>query len=303
MRRWIPASTTTNDSIKSLVIFHHGGAGFHSGYCDTLGTFLKDHGVAMIAYDQVGSGYSDRIDDVPAYFDSMDTLIGDIGKVTMDVRSEYPDAKIFAMGESFGCMCLLYQVLMEQKKKRGQHDDGATLADGYILTGPLVKVLPEMLPPRFIIIILKFLSRYFPMLATPGTDIFSTFDEAFGDPRWAAAGRSDPFVIEANDHPPKLGMVTSVLSSMEYVNDHLEDVDLPFKIFMGEKEMRVDVDAVKRLAKVAKSKDKDIEIVKGGGGISCFKICPMLQRQFVKVYWNGSKSGREHCMHRTSSNR
>lgn len=56
-------------------------------------------------------------------------------------------------------------------------------------------------------------------------------------------------------------MIASVLANMNAMYDALEDVAVPFKIFVGEKELRVDVDAVKHMAKVAKSADKEIEIV------------------------------------------
>lgn len=102
------------------------------------------------------------------------------------------------------------------------------------------------------------------MLTMPGTDFFSTFDLAFGDQAWAQTGRSDPIIQEAAQIPPRLGMAASILSSMNAINDNLEEVNVPFKIFMGEEERRVDTDAVRRLAKVAKSTDKEIEIVEGG---------------------------------------
>lgn len=98
----------------------------------------------------------------------------------------------------------------------------------------------------------------------PGTDFFSTFDLAFGDKGWAQTGRNDLIIQEAATIAPKLGMITSVLKNMNAMYDSLEEVNVPFKIFMGENEGRVDVDAVKQLARVAKSTDKEIEIVEGG---------------------------------------
>ena len=121
-----------------------------------------------------------------------------------------------------------------------------------------------MLPPKFVIRILSFVAKFFPMLKLPGTDFMSTFDLAFGDKGWAQAGRNDPFVQEAAETPPRLGMATSILTNMNQMYDDLGEVKVPFKIFMGGNEGRVDTDAVRHFAKVASSKDKDIEIVKGG---------------------------------------
>ena len=98
----------------------------------------------------------------------------------------------------------------------------------------------------------------------PGTDFFSTFDMAFGDKRWAQAGRNDPLIQEAAAIPPRLGMAASILTHMDRLYHSLEDIRVPFKILLGENESRVDVSAVKHLAQVAISDDKEIEIVPGG---------------------------------------
>mmetsp|Transcript_45115 Transcript_45115/g.109160 ORF Transcript_45115/g.109160 Transcript_45115/m.109160 type:complete len:132 (+) Transcript_45115:666-1061(+) len=121
----------------------------------------------------------------------------------------------------------------------------------------------EMLPPKLVIKILTFVSRFFPMAKMPGTDVFSTFDLAFGDKEWAKAGRADPFVQEAAGNPPRLGMIPSILNSMDDMNSRLDEVQVPFKIFMGENEQRVDTDAIQHIFKVASSKDKALEIVDG----------------------------------------
>jgi hypothetical protein len=56
-----------------------------------------------------------------------------------DIRVEYPSSKVFTMGESFGCMVLLAQILKEQRN--AGREDSPSLADGCVLTGPVVKVL------------------------------------------------------------------------------------------------------------------------------------------------------------------
>lgn len=121
----------------------------------------------------------------------------------------------------------------------------------------------EMLPPMFVIKILNFLSRFFPLVKMPATDFFSTFDLAFGDKGWAKAGRADPFVKEAAGNPPRLAMAASILTSMDDLYSRLNEVQVPFKIFMGENEQRVDTDAIHHFFKVASSEDKALEIVDG----------------------------------------
>ena len=121
----------------------------------------------------------------------------------------------------------------------------------------------EMLPPKFVINILVFFAKFFPLAKMPGTDIFSTFDLAFGDQGWAKAGRADPFVQEAAGNPPRLGMAASLLSSMDDMYSRLNEVKVPFKIFTGENEQRVDTDAIQHFFEVASSDDKAMEIVDG----------------------------------------
>lgn len=105
-----------------------------------MGNAMRDAGIAVIAYDTVGSGYSDGMNGgMRNYFDSMETLTADFTKILRKVRSEFPDKKVFALGESFGCMVLLAQILEEQKK---EGNDGG-LVDGYIFSGPVVKILRE----------------------------------------------------------------------------------------------------------------------------------------------------------------
>eukprot|EP00538_Stauroneis_constricta_P013541 CAMPEP_0119565888 /NCGR_PEP_ID=MMETSP1352-20130426/31437_1 /TAXON_ID=265584 /ORGANISM="Stauroneis constricta, Strain CCMP1120" /LENGTH=321 /DNA_ID=CAMNT_0007614903 /DNA_START=186 /DNA_END=1151 /DNA_ORIENTATION=- len=254
MRKWLPEGDP-----KSVILLQHGGAGFHSGYSDILGQAMKANGIAVIAYDQAGCGYSDSIKGLRAYFDSVDALTDDFTKILNDVRQEYPNKKVFAMGESYGAQTILKQMLVEQKKDAAE----ASLADGYILTGPVIQLLPEMIPPGPAVAVVKFLARFFPMIEAPGTDFFSTFDLAFGDQRWAKAGRADPIIQEAATIPPRIGMISSVLTSMDEVYASLADVKMPIKVLMGEYEQRVDTDAVRKVVEVAQAEDKSFEVVKG----------------------------------------
>lgn len=135
VRRWKP----TQD-VKAVVLFQHGGAGFHSGYSDIMGRSLSDADIAVVAVDQAGMGYSEGLRN---HFDSIETVCDDFTKVLQQVKAEYPGKKVFAMGESFGGFSILIQSLMEQKKNDG------TLADGYILTGPVIKLLRKLCPPYY----------------------------------------------------------------------------------------------------------------------------------------------------------
>lgn len=245
VRRWLP-----DDTVKSVVVVQHGGAGWHSGYFDVLGQDLKAHGIAVIAYDQVGCGYSDSMEPSRFYFDSMETINDDLKKVIHEARKY--GTKVFVLGESFGGMMVLHHILR-----------GAT-ADGYVLCGPVVRIADGILPPYPVQVILKFLSRYFPLLKLPVVDVSSSFDEAFGDKRWAAAGKADPIVQESLSTSPRLGMLGAVIGTQDEIGSSAEQVNVPFVIYLGEKDVRINVPAVHKLYEKATSKDKTLHIVEGG---------------------------------------
>eukprot|EP00533_Pseudo-nitzschia_delicatissima_P015306 CAMPEP_0197274414 /NCGR_PEP_ID=MMETSP1432-20130617/12646_1 /TAXON_ID=44447 /ORGANISM="Pseudo-nitzschia delicatissima, Strain UNC1205" /LENGTH=72 /DNA_ID=CAMNT_0042740201 /DNA_START=59 /DNA_END=274 /DNA_ORIENTATION=- len=72
------------------------------------------------------------------------------------------------------------------------------------MSGPVITLRDEVLLPNIVLVVAKFLARFFPKLKIPGTELYSTFDEAFGNPRWAQAGRADSVVQEAFVTPPLL---------------------------------------------------------------------------------------------------
>jgi acylglycerol lipase len=265
LRRWIPekkeddTDTDTSIVIKSVVVVVHGGAGWHSGYFDVLGQGLQRHGIAVVAYDQPGSGYSDSYDGIRFYTDSMDTLVADFSMIVRQMRLDYPGKKVFALGESFGAMQLLHHILLSSAD-----DDDDNKADGYILCGTVINVKEEMLPPKPVVAIVKWIGTFLPKVTLPAADVFATFDDAFGDPRWAKAGRADPIVQEAARTPPRLGFAASVLKTADTISQRLDQINVPFAIFTGEKDVRVHPADSFRLYETSPSTDKSLTQVKNG---------------------------------------
>ncbi|CAJ1406426.1 unnamed protein product, partial [Effrenium voratum] len=185
LRRWAPQAAP-----KAAVIILHGGVGWHSGYFDVFGKALQAAGYAAVAYDQVGCGYSEG---VPGYVDSYEEVVGDLQMRLEEEQKRYK-CPVFVYGESAGGLLAL---------RHGVGRAAAGLppgpAEGYLLSGPLVKIKQEMIPPPCVVGIVKILSRFFPRLPLPGIDVVSTFDAAFGDKRWAAAGKADPVVRRVMD--------------------------------------------------------------------------------------------------------
>lgn len=247
VRRWIP------EEVKSLLIVHHGGCRQHSGWYVQLGKRLVEDGIGVIAYDMVGSGFSGGIEGRRQYFDSIDTLSDDLMKFVKDTREKFPGKRVFVLGESFGGMIAFHNILREQKNNAA--------ADGYIMTGPVITLRDEMLPPKIVLVVDKLLARFFPKLKMPGTDLYSTFDEAFGDPRWAQAERADPFVQEAFVTPPLLDMVVSTLAVSESNKKSMDQVEVPLFFLVGASDVRINIPESELFVELARSKDKRLKIV------------------------------------------
>lgn len=154
----------------------------------------------------------------------MGRLSDDLNKFVKDARIRFPSKPVFVLGESFGAMIALHSALREQQNQP------ATVANGYIMASPVITLRPDMLPPKFVIIIVKFGARFLPNLKIPGTDLFCTFDDAFGDPRSAEAGWADSFIQEAFVTTPFLGMVASTLTASDNVVRSMDRVEVPFFI-------------------------------------------------------------------------
>ncbi|CAJ1952865.1 unnamed protein product [Cylindrotheca closterium] len=103
-----------------------------------MGAFQKEAGIAVIAFDSMGCGHSTGVGGLRNYFPTMPALTEEYSAMLRRVKEEYPGKEVFAMGESFGGMILANQILEQQQKG----EDGM-LADGYIFTGPVIKVLRE----------------------------------------------------------------------------------------------------------------------------------------------------------------
>ena len=278
VRRWEPPSASSSsqnadDEIKCVLIVLHGGVGWHSGYFNVLGTALASSNIAVVAYDQIGSGYSDGMTMMMngrrryrQYFDSMHTLTRDVGMVISNTKERYHGKPIFVLGESFGGMVLLHYML-QQQQRNGQQEGQSTTNDGvkgYILTGPVIRLRDEMLPPNLVQRMVKVVARFFPHWPMPGIDFMSTFDDAFGDKRWAEAGRADPFVQEAASTPPRLGMIASVLTASSDIGTSMQNITLPFVIFVGQDDVRVRIPDSQELYRTASSTDKTLTVVPGG---------------------------------------
>mmetsp|Transcript_114526 Transcript_114526/g.160799 ORF Transcript_114526/g.160799 Transcript_114526/m.160799 type:complete len:302 (+) Transcript_114526:44-949(+) len=249
IRRWEPQEP------KAVVLIIHGGCGWHSAYFDVLGQGLKSAGYAAVAYDQVGSGYSEGD---PGYVERFSFAVDDLQKLAEEEQKRYPKCKVFALAESAGALITVRHCI-----GRAMEALPTKPIAGYILCGPVVKMKPEMLPPPCAIGIFKILSRWFPRLPLPGVDVVSTFDIAFGEPGWAAAAKADPVVRRVLDAKMHVRTGAEALAAMDLVNDPSKQQLFmsPLAIIVGEQERRVDTGALFNFYLEAGSKDKHLKVI------------------------------------------
>jgi len=183
----------------------------------------------------------------------MDRLSDDLTKFVKDTREKFPSESVFVLGESFGGMIAFHNIIKEYKTK--------TVADGYIMTGPVITLREDMLPPKFAIDIVKFLVRFFSKLKMPGTDLYSTFDETFENPHWAKAGRADPYVQYAFVTSPLMDMAVSTPTTSENNFKSMDQVEAPIFFIRGGNDVRINIPESEKFVELAKSKDKRLKIV------------------------------------------
>ncbi|MEM9949540.1 MAG: alpha/beta fold hydrolase [Cyanobacteria bacterium P01_D01_bin.36] len=202
------------------------GGGWHSGYFEPLALFLNQQGFACSSYDPVGMGYSEAEPGTPEgciHIKEFDDFVEDLFAAVVWTKQQLQcsaDVPIFLIGESFGGLQVLAAGLAEARAKAA----GINLT-GIITAGALLAINPAMLPPKPVIKVLAFLSRYFPRAKMPATDFSATFDGAFGNKEWAKVARLDPGVQVSPR--PTMAAVTATVATGEKIARRAEAFGVP----------------------------------------------------------------------------
>ena len=222
---------------KALLVVVHGG-GWHCGYFSNLGEELAtNHDILVVGYDQPGCGYSEKEPTAPegefgiVHFDSFDDLVSEIYNV-IEYSTKYllspndsigkDDFPIFLLGESFGGVQVLRALLDAPTKMKRFVDQQHYKIRGVILLGGMISIKEEFLPPKIVIQILVWLSTCFPRTLMPATDFSQTYNEAFGDVRWATISRSDSMVCI--NPRPTIQMIKEILCQGDIVVNRIHEI-------------------------------------------------------------------------------
>lgn len=123
-------------------------------------------------------------------------------------RSLLQGTPISLLGESMGGMSILQALMNEAITPRDIR--------GIILCGALVRIAPELLPPSFLLPLLKLMAWSVPKMPTPGEQIAGeTFEQAIADRTVAPWQGQIPLVL--TDAPARFGMAVGALTAMGHV--------------------------------------------------------------------------------------
>jgi alpha-beta hydrolase superfamily lysophospholipase len=201
------------------------GGGWHSGYFGELAAVLQKDSIFVASYDVVSMGYSDAEPGSPQgciHVNEFDDLVEDVFEAVEWAQKEAGSTTlpVFLLGESFGGLQVLAAGL-----------DAEIPLAGVIVLGAVIEIAPGLLPPRFVISMLSLLAPYYPKMKMPATDMSSTFDEAFGDPEWAAIARRDQAVQISPQ--PTLGAAVATVTTGEKVASRVQEWNLPLLAIHG----------------------------------------------------------------------
>ena len=272
VRIWKPNGMSPSKPPKALVVIVHGG-GWHTGYFSNLGTELAtNHNILVVGYDQPGCGYSEKEPSAPdgkwiMHVESFDDFIADIFNAVDYAKQYLLDADtaknipIFLLGESYGGVQVLKALLDVHADERYKNTHYVT---GAILLGGVVQVKAEFLPPKPVIKILTWLSVCFPRMKLPATDFSQTFNEAFGDERWANIARSDTKVHISPQ--PTMKMAAVSLNQGDVIMSRAKEYQTPILAIHSAQDCRAEPTAVEELcSKIRNNKAEYVPILNTTG--------------------------------------
>eukprot|EP00958_Prasinococcus_capsulatus_P012511 scaffold1248_cov393-Prasinococcus_capsulatus_cf.AAC.33 len=120
-----------------------------------------------------------------------------------------------------------------------------------------------MLPHPALVKALEMLAVIFPRAPLPDSNFGSTFDDAFGDPKWAATARRDPAVQVAPRASVRAGV--STIKSCEDVLNKASDIGLPLLVLHAEGDTRTAPEGATELFEGASSQDKTLQLFPSAG--------------------------------------
>lgn len=240
LRRWVPAAAPTG-----LLLVHHGG-GWHSGYYDEMGRGLAAAGYEVLAFDAAGHGFSEGPGGL-TYIRKISDLVDDLRKLLAEEKRKRPGLPIIVYGESQGAVIVTALA--------AENDPNMS---ALVVSAGLFKLAPETAPPALVVWLIQHLGALFPRQRIKLKDLDKTFDDAFGDPRWAAAARKDPLIVVNAFY---LGSSSQTLKAMSRIMTTAPKISsIPVLVQHPDTDPRTDSRAAKTWFEKVTSSDKTLRM-------------------------------------------
>lgn len=224
----------------SVVVVHcHGYAEYSNRYFD----FAAEHEVlnkklnACVCFiDHFGHGFSDGL---PGYVDDIFLVTDDLIQYATFCKKKYVKAnmKMVLLGNSMGGLLSLLAVR--------QVPD---LFDLLILEGPLI--IPTNPPNTLVIWAAQFLNLFASSLA-----MVDALQQLNTDPEIEKIRLNDPLIYQGK---MRVGTGVAMQNGFLFIQNHLDDIKLPFLCLHGELDTACSVKGSKLLMEKAKSTDKKL---------------------------------------------
>ncbi|KAI4299330.1 hypothetical protein L6164_032799 [Bauhinia variegata] len=241
-RSWLPLTSPP----RALVFMIHGYGNNISWTFQATPIFLAQMGFACFALDLEGHGESQGL---KAYVPKIDHVVEDCLSFFDFIKQnpEFQKLKSFLYGESMGGAISLLSYFADPKG-----------FDGAILVAPMCKISDNLRPRWPIPQILTLLVRFFPTWAiVPTSDLM--YKSVKVDEKKVIA-EMNPARYRGK---PRLGTAVELLRVVDYLNQRLGDVNLPFIVLHGNADVVTDPNVSRELHEKAKSGDKSIRVYEG----------------------------------------
>jgi acylglycerol lipase len=241
---------------RGTVLLVHGFS-WHSAYFAPLAARLRRDGFDVVAYDLQGHGLSGSVDaGLRGYAHAFDDWVEQLARVAAAApRAPAATKPLLLFGESLGGALLLRTLIARRLTAT------APLA-GVVLSAPVVRVAPEVLPPPPVVAAVKALATLLPRLQMPAQELDATYDAAFGDAAVAKASRADPLVVF---DAPRLATAAGILGTTAANAAALERFSPPALLVLhGSADGRTAPANSEELVRRAACADKTLRILPGG---------------------------------------
>ncbi|XP_071550064.1 monoglyceride lipase-like isoform X2 [Panulirus ornatus] len=225
-------------SISGGLVFLCHGFGEHLQWYEDLALCLTASGLLAFGHDHVGHG---RSEGVRGHIDSVEDYVSDVLNHCDDVRAGYPGLPCFLVGHSMGGM-----IAIKCGMSRPQY------FAGLVLVGPLIKAnSAEATPSK--IFFARLVARILPYLAVAKLKL----DYVTRDEDMKARIRNDPLRYKGGI---RARWAMAGIETLLYFERHMHEVEWPFLILHGEKDMLCSPEGSHMLQAQAKSSDKTLKI-------------------------------------------